>query len=76
MTMEQSGLLKGEIRIDGKRLQEARLACGLTQEAVAAKIGRSKQVVSNYECGEAFPSGNILLQLCIIYGIDIVSLRD
>lgn len=56
--------------INGDMLRIARETAGLTQQEVADKIGVKKQTVSNYECGEGFPSGNVFLRLCMLYKID------
>lgn len=40
----------------GKRLQEARVAAGLSQQALAEKIGVKKAAISKWELGKREPS--------------------
>ncbi|WP_376964112.1 helix-turn-helix transcriptional regulator [Azospirillum sp. A26] len=47
----------------GLRVKEARLARGLTQEALADLIGRTVEAVSNIERGRTFPTIETLEQL-------------
>jgi transcriptional regulator with XRE-family HTH domain len=55
----------------GAKLKTARLACGLTLEAVAQRMegGITKQALSQYENGKIKPSPLNELQLCLIYDI-------
>ena len=39
----------------GQKLQEARHARGLTQEAAAGLVGVSRQTISNWERGKSLP---------------------
>ena len=55
----------------GNRLQELRKAHGLSQEDLADKLGVSRQAVSKWECGEASPDTDNLIQLSKIYGISL-----
>jgi transcriptional regulator with XRE-family HTH domain len=56
--------------INGEQLKIAREIAGLTQHEVAVKIGVNKQTISSYENGHGFPSANVFLRLCMLYGID------
>ncbi|HAH62473.1 MAG TPA: hypothetical protein DCL73_10295 [Treponema sp.] len=55
----------------GAKLKTARLACGLTLDAVAHRMegGITKQALSQYENGKTKPSPLNELQLCLIYDI-------
>jgi len=55
----------------GAKLKTARLACGLTLDAVAHRMegGITKQALSQYENGKIKPSPLNELQLCLIYDI-------
>ncbi len=44
-------------------IKKARLAAGLTQEELGAKIGVSGQAVSKWECGETLPDTALLISL-------------
>lgn len=47
----------------GTQLRKARIAAGLTQEAVAAKAGLSREYVSHLERGEYSPTVDVLLRV-------------
>ncbi len=47
----------------GKRLKECREKAGLTQEALAEKVGCSPTYVSSLERGAAFPRGDKLIAI-------------
>jgi transcriptional regulator with XRE-family HTH domain len=53
----------------GARLREARAMAKLTQEDVAAEIGRTRQSVSAWEGARALPSLEEFCQLLICYGV-------
>ena len=60
--------------MNGERLKQARLACGLSLEAVAGKLtknGRNvtKAAISNYEKGKRVPNALILRELALVYGV-------
>ena len=55
----------------GNRLQELRKSHSLSQEELADKLGVSRQAVSKWECGEASPDTDNLIQLSKIYGISL-----
>lgn len=46
----------------GERLKQAREAAGLSQFALAVKVGTTPQTISNYERG-ARPRGDLLLRM-------------
>ena len=53
----------------GKRIAEHRKRLGLTQDALAEKLGVTAQAVSKWENGTADPSTSNLLKLAKLYGI-------
>ena len=48
----------------GVRVRRAREAAGLTQEALAGSIDRSKEAISNIEWGVTLPTIEILQRIC------------
>lgn len=58
-------------RTVAKRLREARLAIGMSQEGFASAIGASQQAVSRYERGEIPGSWLFLANLKGVVGIDL-----
>ena len=57
-----------------ERLKQARLALGMTQEAVAEKVGVSRQTMSNWENGKSYPDIASVITLSDIYGLTLDSL--
>ena len=53
----------------GKKLKEARLQSGLTQEKAAEKIGVSRQTISNWENEKSYPDIVSVIRLSDIYSI-------
>lgn len=51
------------------RLCRLRLACGLSQDAVAAELGVSRQAVRHWESGAAAPDAAELQALATLYGV-------
>lgn len=51
----------------GERLEHARVNLHLSQKEVAAAIGASPSVISNYESGERTPSVENLMALANLY---------
>ena len=47
----------------GKRIQECREALGISQAALAKRLGVSQSTVGNYEAGISFPKEEVLLRL-------------
>lgn len=58
----------------GKNICEMRKAAGLTQEALAAKLGLSYQAVSKWENGLSCPDLALIPAIAEIFGTDINSL--
>jgi transcriptional regulator with XRE-family HTH domain len=54
----------------GSRILEARTRKGLTQEALAEKIGVTKGAVANYENSVSFPKIDILFKLFEVLEVD------
>lgn len=55
----------------GKKLQEARLKAGLTQEDVAEKIFVSRQTISNWENEKSYPDITSIIQLSDLYSMSL-----
>lgn len=51
-----------------KKIQQARVSKGLTQEQLANKINEQKSVINSYESGKAIPDHRILIKLEKILG--------
>lgn len=51
----------------GENLKNLRKQIGLSQESLAERIGVSRQSVSKWECGEAYPEMTNILCLCKIF---------
>ncbi len=58
----------------GDNLRKLRKDAGLSQEELADKVKVSRQSVSKWETGEAYPEMNNILQLCKIFNCEINSL--
>ena len=58
------------------RLCAYRKAAGLSQEALAAKIGVSRQAVSKWERAETSPDTDNLIQLARLYGVTLDALLN
>ncbi len=54
----------------GKQLQVARLACGLTQDALARQLRVSKGYISRLEAGKTRPAERVVIGLADACGID------
>lgn len=55
----------------GQKLKAARLASHLTQEAVAEKIGVSRQSISNWETNKSYPDLINILALSDLYAVSL-----
>ena len=55
-----------------QNMQYLRKLKGITQEKLADTVGVSRQSVSKWETGDAFPETEKIMQLCDIFGINIV----
>ena len=60
----------------GESLFGARKNTGLTQEAVAEKLGVSRQTVSKWETGETLPDIRQSKRLAVLYGMTLDELID
>jgi len=60
----------------GESLLNARKSKGLTQEAVAEKLGGSRQTVSKWETGETLPDIRQSKRLAALYGVTLDELID
>ena len=56
------------------RLVELRQSLGLSQEALAASLGVSRQAVSKWERGESSPDTDNLIALAELYGLSVDAL--
>ena len=54
----------------GRRLKEARLSCGMTQEELAAAVGVTKGAIGNYESEVSSPKETILIKLMDVLHVD------
>lgn len=57
-----------------EKLKQARIAVNLTQEAVAEKVGVSRQTMSNWENGRSYPDIVSIITLSDVYGMTLDSL--
>ncbi len=55
----------------GKRIAALRKKKGFSQTELAEKIGVTPQAVSKWECGNAIPDIDLLLELSHLYGVSI-----
>ena len=51
----------------GENLRNLRKSKKLSQEKLAEKVGVSRQSISKWECGEAYPEMNNIIKLCNIF---------
>lgn len=56
-------------RFAAERLTALREANGESQEAFAAKIGTSKQHVSQWEARKLTPTTSTVVKICNVYGV-------
>jgi transcriptional regulator with XRE-family HTH domain len=61
-------------RLVGRNAKQARLACGLSQEVVAARSGRTQQYISGLENGGRNPTIIILFEIAQVLGVTPASL--
>ena len=54
-----------------QRLAERRKQAGLSQEALAARLGVSRQAVSKWERSESSPDTDNLIALAQLYGLSL-----
>lgn len=55
----------------GKKLKDARVSSGFTQEAVAEKIRVSRQTISNWENERSYPDIISVIELSDLYSISL-----
>lgn len=55
----------------GSRIKSLRLACSMTQEQLAQRLGVSAQAVSKWESGTNMPDIQMLPDLSVIFGVSI-----
>ncbi len=55
----------------GKKLKEARISCGLTQEEVCEQIDCAPRYVSALETNQTTGSISLILKLCSLYNISL-----
>lgn len=55
----------------GKKLKEARMAAGLTQEQVAEEIFVSRQTISNWENEKSYPDIMSVIRLSDLYQVSL-----
>lgn len=60
----------------GDSLFRARKKCGLSQEAVAEKLGVSRQTISKWETGETLPDIRQSKQMALLYHLTLDELID
>ena len=60
----------------GSCLFQARKKCGLSQEAVAEKLGVSRQTVSKWETDETLPDIRQSKKMAVLYNISLDELID
>lgn len=58
------------------RIRELREAAGLTQTALALRVGVSRQAVNQWEFGVTWPSAQLLPKIAWALGCDISALYD
>lgn len=54
----------------GDNIKKYRELRDLTQEYIARAVGKSKNVISNWECGKNKPDADIITILCGLLGVD------
>ena len=55
----------------GKFISSCRKEQGMTQAALAEKLGISDRAVSKWETGKSMPDSGIMLELCELHGINV-----
>ena len=58
----------------GARLAEARKRANLTQQAVADRLGFSRNAISSWECAVTEPDAKTLERLASLYGVDLIAI--
>lgn len=60
----------------GQKLKESRTAAGLSQEALAQKLGVTRQTVSSWEKNRSYPDIGSLIKLSDLYGLSLDELLN
>jgi transcriptional regulator with XRE-family HTH domain len=60
-----------DTRAFGQSMQAKRKDANLTQQALAEKVGLTRQAISKYETGESFPDISILILLAEIFEVSL-----
>lgn len=55
----------------GKKLKDARIKSGLTQEEIAGKLNVSRQTISNWENEKSYPDIISVIELSSLYSISL-----
>ncbi|HIU74710.1 MAG TPA: helix-turn-helix transcriptional regulator, partial [Candidatus Pelethocola excrementipullorum] len=55
----------------GKKLKDARISSGFTQEKIAEKINVSRQTISNWETEKSYPDIISVIKLSELYSISL-----
>ena len=55
----------------GKFISSCRKEAGLTQAALADRLGITDRAVSKWETGKSLPDASIMIELCKILNIDV-----
>ena len=55
----------------GKKLKDARMRSGVTQESVAEKVNVSRQTISNWENEKSYPDITSVIELSNLYSISL-----
>ncbi len=69
--MAKSGMKGGKSLNIGKRLKDARIESGYTQEQVAEQLDVSRQTISSWENGRTFPDIVSVVSLSDIYDVSL-----
>ena len=60
----------------GKKLKDARMKSGFTQETVAEKVNVSRQTISNWENEKSYPDIISVIELSSLYSISLDDLTS
>ena len=74
--MMELNFVKLNALIIGRNLKIQRIQAGLTQENIAEHIGVSAQQISNWESGKTLINLTRLIELSLLYQVDLYTLWD
>ena len=60
----------------GERIKQVRKACGRTQQSFADAIGLKRNTIANYEIGQVQPSDRTISDICRVFDVSEVWLRE